>query len=854
MGLHRRTLRELKSNLLRYITLFFLIVLGMYVVTGLVGAAETIIHTVETSMDENLCEDGQFTVFTPLSQDQLFELAHEGVTVEPMFYMDFALDDGSVLRVFRMREQINLVQADKGGAPNAGDEALLEKLYAKAHDIGLASVVEIGGVSFAVAGVGTSPDYDSPLQNITDVSTDKRHFGTVFVSKEAYEKLKADGQSMQSEQYLYAYRLNGAMTQAELKERLKDFTVDRAAITDRYFIEMLDELDAPKNEMLDGIAELVKGGATLQDALEMLEVGGAELQAALMQMGLPDGLLAAFAAYTGGVQASSDGAGDLAQGMRAFQEETTEQIDEMFGYEIENLTSFLQVEHNPRIAASKDDVAINRSGGMLAGAIALVLFAYVISVFIVHGIDRDSEVIGTLYAMGVSKAALMRHYLTLPVIITALGGIAGTLAGFSPLGITYQMQDTASYFSFPNPVPFYPPYLLVYGLLMPPIIAVIVNLLVIRSRLGRPPLMLLRREHAKAKTSRFRFDTLGFISLFRIRQILREKRASLTVCGGMFIALLLLTLGVNCYCFITTMQRQNAEDINYEYMVSLKYPSKDVPADTEACYMKTLSREIRGYDLDVTLLGIEGDNPYFDFDPAKGEGTLTISSSMANKYNLKAGDDVILTDTVEDNRYVFTVDRVVPYSVGLYAFMDNGSMRALFGAEEDAYNVLLADRMPELDAGRIYAITTRDDMLEYGHVFLELMTPMIVMMVSVSVVVLVIVMYLMMRMMIDRSSFGISLMKIFGFNDGEVRKLYLDGNFFTVLVSTLICVPLAKFVMDRLYPNMIANVALGPDMAMPAWVYAAMFTLIMLSYFSINALLNRRLKTVTPAEVLKQRE
>ncbi len=850
MGL--RILRELRSNILRYLALFFLIVLGMYVVVGLVGAAETIIHTVETGIDRNLCEDGQFTMLTPLEQDQLDELAQTGISIEPMFYLEFSLDNGTVLRVFQLRKQIDTAQADKGTLPRHDGEILLEKLYAADHNISAGDDIRVGGISFRVSGTGSSPDYDSPLQSITDVSADKSHFGTAFVDSKAYRRMEAGGLGIQSEEYLYAYRLNGVMAQAELKERLKAFSARRETITDRYFLEMLDDLEAPKNELLNGIEELVKGGLALKDALDKLDISGTELMAALSNSGLPAEMQTALAAYARGIHETAGGADKLSQGTLELQDKSANL--EMFRYKIENLTSFIEAENNPRIAASKDDVTINRFGGMIAGVIALALFAYVISVFIVHGIDKDSEAIGTLYAMGVSHGELMRHYLALPAVISALGGIAGTILGLSPLGIDYQMSDTASYFSYPDPTPYYPVFLLIYGLLLPPVIAVAVNTHVIRRRLSRPPLMLLRREHAKIKAGKIRFDGLGFIGLFRVRQILREKRTSVTVFGGMFIALLLLVLGVNCYSFITTLQRQNAEDLRYEYMVSLKYPPKEAPAGAAACYMKNLSKEIYGYELEVTLLGIGEGNPYFGFSPAKGAQTLTISSSMAGKFHLKAGDDVILTDKLDDKRYVFEIDRVVPYSVGLYAFMDIDSIRGLFGAEEKAYNVLLADEMPDIDAGRIYAVTARGDILKSGDVFLKLLTPMIVMMISVSVLVLIIVMYLMMKMMTDRSSFGISLIKIFGFNDGEVRMLYLDGNFITVAASSLVGVPLAKFVMDRIYPYMISNVAIGPEMAMPAWIYAAMFGLILLSYVVISALLDHRLKAVGPDEVLKQRE
>lgn len=854
MGLYHRIPRQLRANLLRYLALFFLVVLCLYVVVGIVGAADTIIKTVEDGAERNNREDGHFTVLTPLSQSQLKELEQTGAGVEAMFYMDFVQEDGSVMRVFEDRREIDLVQPDEGGLPKTAGELLVEKLYAGAHNLSVGSRVIIGGLTFTVSGTGSSPDYDSPLQNLTDMATDRHRFGTAFVSAEAYRQLRDGGQSMQSETYLYAYRLNGATTHEALRDVLKGFHVDRDTVTDKFFLELLDEAEAPKNELLDSVSVLVAGGVSLSEALAALETAGGDLAAALGALGLPPQMAAALRQYMAEVGAASDGADELLRGLYALQEEANRLADELMSQNIENLTSFLKAENNPRIDASVEDVAINKAGGILAGVIVLILFAYVISVFIVHSIDSDSEVIGTLYALGVPRGTLLRHYLVLPVVISALGGILGTLLGFSPLGVAYQMRDSSSYFSFPSPTAHYPVYLLVYGLVMPPLVALFVNWLVTRGRLAKPPLALLRKEHAKAKSGGVRIRNRGFISMFRLRQILREKRAGLAVCGGIFIALLLLILGLNCYSFIVTMQQQNEADIRYEYIVSLKYPPKEVPEGATAVYRHSLTKEIYGSELEVSILGIDADNPYFDFTPEAGEEMLTISSSMANKYHLRAGDTVILSDSMEGRSYVFTVNAVVPYSVGLYAFMDIDSMRNLFGAGEDAYNVLLANTMPDVETGRIYAVTSKTDILEYSDVFMQLMTPMVVMMVSVATVVFVIVMYLMMKMIIDRSSFGISLMKIFGFSDGEVRRLYLDGNFLTVTLSALAGVPLAKLLMDALYPRLISNVAFGPDMALLPWLYAAIFGLVFGSYFFISLLLNRRLKKVTPAEVLKQRE
>lgn len=71
-----------------------------------------------------------------------------------------------------------------------------------------------------------------------------------------------------------------------------------------------------------------------------------------------------------------------------------------------------------------------------------------------------------------------------------------------------------------------------------------------------------------------------------------------------------------------------------------------------------------------------------------------------------------------------------------------------------------------------------------------------------------------MYLMIDRSSYGISLIKVFGYRGSEIRKLYLNGNF---------------------HMGVIGEAIIG-------------------LYFMINQLLVLRLNKIVPSEFLKNRE
>ena len=74
-----------------------------------------------------------------------------------------------------------------------------------------------------------------------------------------------------------------------------------------------------------------------------------------------------------------------------------------------------------------------------------------------------------------------------------------------------------------------------------------------------------------------------------------------------------------------------------------------------------------GNNLDVTLLGITKDNPYFDAKVTKSANRVILSSAAAEKYQLGKGDKIILTDEEEERDYAFTVDGVTNYSAGQIA-------------------------------------------------------------------------------------------------------------------------------------------------------------------------------------------
>jgi ABC-type lipoprotein release transport system permease subunit len=747
----RRTLRDIKTNLLKYLALCLLMVLVMFLVISLVGSADSIIRTVEHKAVQNQLEDGQFGMLMPLTDNDIDNLKKQDVVLEKNFYLDFSSKDSSTLRIMKNRKQINLIEISEGRLARTDREIVLERLFAQSHGLNTGDIITIGAYEFTVSGIGTSPDYEHCLQSLSDMSSDGQVFGTAFVTSVAYTTLLNSQTALHSEEYLYSFILPENMNYSELKETLLDLS-------------------------------LVHG-------------------------------------------------------------------------ETQNkLTDFVKSSDNPRIKAAIDDVTINRNVGLLAGIILLVLISYVISVFVIHTIEQESAIIGTLYALGLKQKQLLFHYTMLPVILCFIGGILGTLAGYSKTGLSMMTAETSSYYSTPPVETTYHPALLVYGLLLPPLIAFVVNALLIHKKLNQSPLSLLRKDQNRGTVSKKQLQSGNFIRIFQLRQFLREKRSSFAVLAGMFISLLVLILGLNCYALSRNIKVKSISDTKYEYMYQYKYPDEKIPSDGYAVYVEGLKKEVLGQDMKVNIIGTNNDNPFFPDITSKSKTEISISTSVASKYGLHTNDEFILHDKLNDNIYGFVVKEIVDYSPGLNCFMNIDSMRELFGRSDDFYNVVYADHKLTIDSDKLYSVSTKRDVERSSSIFMEIMMPLILTMTVSAALVFLIVLYQMMKVMIDRSVTSISLMKVFGYRNKEIRKLYLDGNFLLVSFSALFIIPLAKWIMDKIYPFFVSNVACGLDLTWMPLMYVLIYIGLVLSYLLIRSILLNKLKKVTPADILKDRE
>lgn len=740
MLFERMNLRDARHNLLRNVLMYLVITLGILLVVGLSYSAESITDTVIKGTENNNLEDGNFSVTQELGGEKLSELNAAGIDVEEQFFLDIDIDGDSVLRMYKVREAINKIALDKGNEPQNNNEIVLEKHYAEEHDLSCGSLIKIGESEYKVSGIGSVPDYDNVLKNITDMLAEPDNFGLGFVSAEAFDNMMQSDKLI-SKEFNYAYKLGSENTDKEIKDSLEN----------------------------DGLSSLITASS------------------------------------------------------------------------------------NPRIKASSEDVAVNKQFSMYFGILYMALMAYIISVFTSHNIDKHSSVIGTIYAMGITKKKIIGSFILVPAIIALLGGITGTLLGFVLADVLG--EDTVKAYSFPEVQHSFSLGLMLYGLVLPVAVTVLVNLFILNKKLSAEPLKLIKKQRASNKTSRLDLNRFSFDTKFRIRQFIREKKNNLSLFIGLFLAVFLMVFGINVYTGVNNYATRLNDDIPFEYMYILKAPAPDVPAEGETAFVKSLDSYCKYADGDLTasLQGISPDSRYFKFDLGTGN-EVVVSSAAASKFNWKKGDEITLRDTLEEKDHKFKVKSVEEYGYGLYIFMDIDIMREYFGMDSNYYNIVMSDKALDIDNNYVSSVVNSDDIETTGKKYLDSMMGAIVVLLVLSVVIFIVVMFLLIKMMIDKSTFNISLLKVLGYHENRVKKLYLGSTLYTVIITGIIAVPVCKLAINQIFPYMVYNVAGAFDTSFTVKEYLIIAAIVFASYFLSNLILRRYLKKISLAEILKDRE
>ncbi|WP_417755287.1 FtsX-like permease family protein [Senegalimassilia anaerobia] len=514
---------------------------------------------------------------------------------------------------------------------------------------------------------------------------------------------------------------------------------------------------------------------------------------------------------------------------------------------------------NQGIGYAADDVSGDSTMWSVLLYMIIVIMAFVFVVLTSGTIEEESAIIGTLLASGYRRRELVTHYLALPAAVGIAAAVVGNVAGYTLMSEPMRNLYYGSY-SLP---PYYATWswgVFAQTTVLPVATLVGITLLGLLRKMGHTPLEFLRHETSKGGVKRgFALpERLSFTTRFRLRVFLRNLGNFATLFVGIGFASMLLLFSLAILPTMTHYAENLHNNVLAEHMYTLKAPLEVDNAQAEKYAVHSLEYD-RGEGSGtetITVYGVPEDSRYWD-DLAVGDGHVVFGNGLIDKFRFADGQTVNLYDKYEDETREATYEGDgctwgTKSDMAVYMSLDD--FNRFFGNDAGYFNGYASDQALDLDARYLTSDLTPESMDAIGEQFVGMMDDMIGMLVGLSVFIFLVFMYLLTKSVIDRSARAISYMKVFGYRDSEISRLYVRSITLTVAVSLVVCQPLIIGGLTLLFRAMLlaynGNIEIYVPMAAIAEVIAIGFA----TYLAVALLHIRRIKRVPLALALKVQE
>ena len=808
--LRKRLPRELKGELGKYLVVFVLMVLTIGMVSGFLVADGSMIVAYNDGFEKYNIENGNFRTNQQIYKSQKEEIQNLGIKLYENFYIEEPLDNGSTMRFFKNRTEINGVCLMQGELPKATGEIAIDRMYAYNNDLKVGDTLkrQSGKQTWKITGLVALSDYSCLFQNNNDSMFDSVKFGVSVVTPEEFDTLDQD-----KLQYNYSW------------------IYDKQPKTEK------EEKDVSE-ELMENIGEIV------------------------------------------------------------------------------TLEAFVPRYMNQAITFTGDDMGSDKAMMIILLYIVIVIMAFVFGITISNTIRREAGVIGTLRASGYTRRELIRHYMALPVLVTLVGALVGNILGYTVFKNVCAGMYYGSY-SLPTYVTVWSAEAFLLTTVVPVIIMLVVNYGVLRHKLRLSPLKFLRRDLSgrKRKKAIYLSPVIKIFSRFRLRVIFQNMSNYLVLFIGIIFANLLLMFGLLLPSALSHYQVEIQNNMLAKYQYMLQIPASAVSGNKFDGLISLLefymdsrtdnedAEKFSAYSLntlpgkykseEVLLYGIEPDSRYvaIDFNDTKdtyesSENTtdtkdkkdeagnkvkadnkntanaekesaaVYISSAYADKLLLHVGDTITLKEKYEKEKYSFKIAGVYDYTAALCVFMPRSELNDIFDLGEDYYSGYFSDtELTDIKSQYIGSVVDLDALTKISRQLDVSMGSMMGMVNGFAIVIYMVLIYLLSKIIIEKNAQSISMVKILGYTNGEISRLYILSTSMVVVLCLLLSLPLETVIMKVLFREMMLSSISGwITLWIDPMIYLQMFAAGIVTYAVVALLEFRRIKKVPMDEALKNVE
>ena len=538
----------------------------------------------------------------------------------------------------------------------------------------------------------------------------------------------------------------------------------------------------------------------------------------------------------------------------------TAKLHELLSKKGYSLSEWMDAKSNKRVSMPWANISSMKSMSFPVATVFFFLSCLIVGVMIMRIVKSDGVVIGTLYAQGYRRDELTWHYMAIPVLVSATGGLAGILFALpcvkpivDSMLVSYILPDKGITFS---------PLNLVLAVLMPVAFTGLSSFLIVRTTLKKTAVELMKGDEQKAKVNfierALRLDRFQFNTKFQIREQVRSIPRLLFLVLGVSAASMILLYGFTFNYSMDVVMNKGALE---RYVYPLEYNFKEVrnlqdegipegaePYNALRCYPE--GRE----SVEFYLVGMQPNSVGFKINDMQGNplprDQVNISSPLASRLKLKEGDTISFVNKLDGKSYSLTIGGVFEAYGEQDVYMPLDEFNRMTGQPLGSYRTVLSSHEINFDKSLLAGVMDARNPEAYKD--LNRPTTLIVASVTaLAVLIAAVIIFLVTSLMIDENRSTISLLKVLGYRGKELAKLILNSATPEVFIGFWLGLPLMLAFGNILY-GMVAEMInmVIPMIVNPLYVLIS-FTLIFAVYEITKWLCGRKLANISMSEALK---
>ena len=519
------------------------------------------------------------------------------------------------------------------------------------------------------------------------------------------------------------------------------------------------------------------------------------------------------------------------------------------------LTNFLPEYLNQAIIFAGDDMGGDMSMILAFLYIVIVILAFVFSITISNNITKEANVIGTLRASGYSRGEMVRHYLIMPMLVLLVAAVVGNVLGYTWLEQIFANQYLASYGLTTYEV-LLNPQAFVLTTVIPLILLFIINFVMLTVKMRISPLQFIRRDLSKRKRKKaFRLNTkIPIMRRFQMRVIFQNFPNHVMIFFGVFFANFILMFGMILQPMLVHYQNTITDNVLSAYQYILKTPAETETDGAEKfCFGSLDTLPEKRSSESVSLYGVKPDSDYVKLHSSGKK--VDISTAYAEKYGVEKGDTITLKDPYGSDKYKFEVGGIYDYPSTIAVFMEQDLFRQTFDYDSDYFNAYFSDqKIKDIDDALISTEITVDDLTKTSRQLIRSMGSMMNLFLVFGALMFVLILYLLSKIIIEKNAQSISMVKILGYNNREINRIYLHSTTIVVILCILITIPISSLVMKEVVEVVFFEYSGWITYYMPAVTYVEVAASGVICYAIVAFLLNRKVKKIPMSDALKNVE